>query len=154
MAAIIVSVLPKFEAHAVSGSARRPSENRHRRPSGTSRRPRTASRSACRSRRRMRWWAPRRCRCNRPGTAPSGCCSSRRIGFEEALLTRIGVVNERTGLARRTGRSGKLTHVGEAPVADVRYLEVLPLRDGAFRIYYEARLPDESHEMRTELIAL
>ncbi|MDQ2914479.1 MAG: hypothetical protein M3T56_14665 [Chloroflexota bacterium] len=60
---------------------------------------------------------------------------------------------ERTGLARRTARGGELAHVGDAPVADVRYLEVLPLRDGAFRIYYEARLPDESHELRTELIA-
>jgi hypothetical protein len=29
---------------------------------------------------------------------------------------------------------------------------VLPLPAGGFRIYYEARLPDESHELRTELI--
>jgi hypothetical protein len=28
----------------------------------------------------------------------------------------------------------------------------LPLRDGGFRIYYEARLSDESHELRTELV--
>jgi hypothetical protein len=59
---------------------------------------------------------------------------------------------ERTGLARRIGRAGDLTHVGDAPIADVRYLEVLPLPDRTFRIYYEARLPDESHELRTELI--
>jgi hypothetical protein len=38
-------------------------------------------------------------------------------------------------------------------VADVRYLEVLELPDGGYRICYEARLPDESHELRTELIA-
>jgi hypothetical protein len=38
----------------------------------------------------------------------------------------------------------------DAPVADVRYLEILPLPSGGHRIYYEARLPDESHELRTE----
>jgi hypothetical protein len=59
---------------------------------------------------------------------------------------------ERTGLARRTDRGGELAHAGDESVADVRYLEALPLTDGGFRIYYEARLPDESHELRTELI--
>jgi hypothetical protein len=49
----------------------------------------------------------------------------------------------------RTG----LTEDRSEPVADVRYLEVLPLPGGGHRIYYEARLPDESHELRTELIA-
>jgi hypothetical protein len=49
----------------------------------------------------------------------------------------------------RTGLVG----ARDEPVADVRYLDVLPLGDGGFRIYYEARLPDESHELRTELIA-
>ncbi|HEV8686356.1 MAG TPA: hypothetical protein VGQ84_03710 [Gaiellaceae bacterium] len=59
---------------------------------------------------------------------------------------------ERTGLARLTGERGRLEQVGDEPVADVRYLDVLPLPDGGFRIYYEARLPDENHELRTELI--
>jgi hypothetical protein len=59
---------------------------------------------------------------------------------------------ERTGLAQRTGPPGHLVQTGTEPVADVRYLEVLPLPDGGYRIYYEARLPDESHELRTELI--
>jgi hypothetical protein len=35
----------------------------------------------------------------------------------------------------------------------VRYLEALPLPGGGHRIYYEARLADESHELRTELIS-
>jgi hypothetical protein len=61
---------------------------------------------------------------------------------------------ERTGLARLTGdRPGELAAAGDQPVADVRYLDVLPLPGGGYRIWYEARLPDESHELRTELIA-
>ena len=34
----------------------------------------------------------------------------------------------------------------------LRDLDVLPLPDGGYRIWYEARLADESHELRTELI--
>jgi hypothetical protein len=59
---------------------------------------------------------------------------------------------ERTGLARLTGEPGRLEQTGDEPVADVRYLDVLPLPGGEYRIYYEARLPDESHDLRTELI--
>jgi hypothetical protein len=57
---------------------------------------------------------------------------------------------ERTGLAVRTGQDGRFTQVEDSPVVDVRYLDVLPLPDGGYRIWYEARLPDESHELRTE----
>ena len=56
---------------------------------------------------------------------------------------------ERTGLAVPDG--GRYVSTGP-PVFDARYLEVLPLGDGRHRIYYEARRPDESHELRTELI--
>jgi hypothetical protein len=60
---------------------------------------------------------------------------------------------ERTGLARLTGaRPGVLEQTGDDAVADVRYLDVLPLPNGGYRIWYEARLPDESHELRTELV--
>jgi hypothetical protein len=58
---------------------------------------------------------------------------------------------ERTGLAHRT--PGRFEQVGDEPVSDVRYLDVLPLPTGGYRLYYEARLPDESHELHTELIA-
>jgi hypothetical protein len=58
---------------------------------------------------------------------------------------------ERTGLARLV--DGSFARDGDEPVADVRYLEVLPLPGGGARIYYEARLPDETHELRTELVA-
>jgi hypothetical protein len=60
---------------------------------------------------------------------------------------------ERTGLARLTGRRpGELEQIGDDAVRDVRYLDVLPLPGGGYRIWYEARLPDLSHELRTELI--
>jgi hypothetical protein len=59
---------------------------------------------------------------------------------------------ERTGLARSDG-GGSFTQVGAEPVSDARYLDVLPLGNGAYRIYHEAPLADGSHELRTELIA-
>jgi hypothetical protein len=60
---------------------------------------------------------------------------------------------ERIGLARLTGdRPGELEQTNDGAAFDGRYLDVVPLPDGGYRIYYEARLPDESHELRTELI--
>lgn len=59
---------------------------------------------------------------------------------------------ERTGLAR-VDAEGSMHAVGSEPVADVRYLAVLPLADGGSRLFYEAPLPDGSHELRTELVA-
>jgi hypothetical protein len=60
--------------------------------------------------------------------------------------------SERTGLARRAGPDGRLVPEGDGPVADVRYLDVLALPAGGWRLWYEAPLPDGSHELRTELV--
>ena len=60
--------------------------------------------------------------------------------------------SERTGLARLAGADGRLVPEGDGPVADVRYLDVLPLPGGGYRLWYEAPLPDGSHELRTELV--
>ena len=60
--------------------------------------------------------------------------------------------SERTGLARPAGQPGHLVPTSDAPVPGVRYLDVLPLPEGGYRIWYEAPLPDESHELRTELV--
>jgi hypothetical protein len=60
---------------------------------------------------------------------------------------------ERTGLAGPAGEPGRLVQTNDAPVSHVRYLDVLPLPSGGYRIWYEAPLPGESHELRTELIA-
>jgi hypothetical protein len=60
---------------------------------------------------------------------------------------------ERTGLARRSGDGGRLVQAKEEPISHVRYLDVLALPSGGYRLYYEAPLPDESHELRTDLIS-
>jgi hypothetical protein len=69
---------------------------------------------------------------------------------------------ERTGTARgaRTGDGlfGPLTVDDTDPVGSpyppggLRYLTVLPLPAGGFRLYYEATRPDGAHELRTELL--
>src|SRR6478672_13482918 len=56
---------------------------------------------------------------------------------------------ERTGLASFDADAGRWVADDGPPVFDARYLAVLPLPDGRTRLYYEARLPDETHELRT-----
>ena len=58
---------------------------------------------------------------------------------------------ERTGLTRRAG-DGSFEQLDDEPVSDARYLDVLALPGGEYRIFYEAPLPDGSHELRTERI--
>jgi hypothetical protein len=59
---------------------------------------------------------------------------------------------ERTGLARRAAGDA-FEQLGGEPVSVARYLEVLPLRSGGYRLYYEWPLDDGSHELRTELVS-
>ena len=48
--------------------------------------------------------------------------------------------------------SCELEQVSEDAVSPVRYLDVLPLPSGGYRIWYEASSPDGTHELRTERI--
>jgi hypothetical protein len=61
--------------------------------------------------------------------------------------------SERTGLATQTMPPDRWTASDDGPVSDARYLDVVPLPAGGYRIYYEAPLPDGSHELRTELVS-
>jgi hypothetical protein len=59
---------------------------------------------------------------------------------------------ERTGLARQHGPAGRFIASGDEPVSSARYLDVVRLPVGGYRLYYEAPLPDGSHELRTEVV--
>jgi hypothetical protein len=66
---------------------------------------------------------------------------------------------ERTGVATGTEPTA-LVASGDTPFAEspyagrgLRYLDILPLADGSYRLYYEMTQPDGSHELRTELRA-
>jgi hypothetical protein len=60
--------------------------------------------------------------------------------------------SERTGVAVPSRGAELLAPAGDAPVADVRYLDVVPLEQGGYRLYYEAPLEDGSHDLRTSVI--
>jgi hypothetical protein len=57
---------------------------------------------------------------------------------------------ERTGLVRRA--NGAYEQASDVPVSHVRYLEVVPMPTGGFRIFYESPNPDASHDLLTELV--
>jgi hypothetical protein len=60
--------------------------------------------------------------------------------------------SERTGVAVPSWGAELLAAEGDAPVADVRYLDVVPLDQGGYRLYYEAPLEDGSHDLRTAVV--
>jgi hypothetical protein len=66
---------------------------------------------------------------------------------------------ERTGLAHATAEPGVFVADDDVPVAEsphgghgLRYLSVVELADGGYRLYYEATRADGAHELRTELL--
>jgi hypothetical protein len=61
--------------------------------------------------------------------------------------------SERTGWATPGEEPGTLVAQGDAPLSDVRYLDIVPLDGGGYRLFYEAPLPDGSHELRTQLVS-
>ena len=72
------------------------------------------------------------------------------VAYYDGRATKEENFYERTGLATGAG-DGTFTPEDDAPVADVRYLDVVPLSSGGYRLFYEARRPDGAHELRTEL---
>jgi hypothetical protein len=59
---------------------------------------------------------------------------------------------EHTGRAR--ARGCRLLPLDEGPVSSARYLDVVALGTTDHRLYYEAPLPDGSHELRTQRVQL
>jgi hypothetical protein len=72
------------------------------------------------------------------------------IAYYDGRATKEENFEERTGTAVGVG-AGAFSADGDAPVSAVRYLDVVPLPDGGYRLFYEAPRPDGAHELRTEL---
>jgi hypothetical protein len=79
------------------------------------------------------------------------------VAYYDGRATAAENYEERTGVATGTDPAS-LAPSGDAPCAEspyggggLRYLDVLPLPGGMFRLYYEMSRADGSHELRTEL---
>ena len=107
-----------------------PVPRRHHRDEGqVDRRPRAAVRAAP----------------GRPGAGSrptGGCGRGGKPAFAQPALELGHVLAAPTRSATGHSRAGHA----------VRYLDALALDDGGYRIWYEARLADERHELRTERI--
>ena len=89
-----------------------------------------------------------------------GAAYDGRTGAEQNFAERTGLAAFRAGA--RMGDLGPavadradplaedLVAMGSGPVATARYLDVVSLSEGRYRLFYEAPLPDGSHELRTQ----
>ncbi|WP_432541861.1 glycoside hydrolase family protein [Kineococcus sp. SYSU DK002] len=113
------------------------------------------SSALCTSRDGLTWSAPRTVLTPRPGAwdaRGARVTAVVDVGGGRELLAYDGRASaaenwfERTGWATTDG-----VPVPDAPVTDVRYLDVLDLPDGRRRLFFEARTPTGDHELRTAL---
>jgi hypothetical protein len=81
------------------------------------------------------------------------------LAFYDGRASAAENYEERTGVAVGTSPD-KFVAIGDEPFAQspggrgLRYLDVVPLSQGCYRTYFETATPDDSHELRTERIAL
>lgn len=61
--------------------------------------------------------------------------------------------SEATGVARLVSDTGRLRATNEGSAAKVRYLEIVPLGGGRYRLFFEAPLTDGSHQLCTEEVS-
>jgi hypothetical protein len=70
----------------------------------------------------------------------------------DARATKEENFKERTGLAVSTSLPGELIAIGDAPVSAARYLDVVPLRDGQYQLFFEMPRADGSHDLCSERV--